>query len=107
MKYPVVVTKRAVRDIDAAVVWWANHRSETQARRWYRGILNSIASLESRPERCPLADEQILAPEKLFELHYGLRRKPTHRALFVIRNETVLVLAVRHVSQDGLRLGDI
>jgi hypothetical protein len=39
-------------------------------------------------------------------LHFGLGSRPTHRAVFTIVNETVVVLTVRHAAQDRLQQSD-
>lgn len=36
---------------------------------------------------------------ELHELHFGLRNKPTHRAVFEIRGDEVIVHSVRHLAQ--------
>jgi hypothetical protein len=59
------------------------------------------------PERCPAAPEQDLLPEGLRQLHYGLSRRPTHRIVFSIENNLVIVLRVRHAFQDSLTAEDI
>lgn len=55
-----------------------------------------------RPLRYPLAWENQFSPEDVRELLFGLGRRPTHRALFVVRSELVYVFAIRHVAQEPL-----
>jgi hypothetical protein len=40
-------------------------------------------------------------------MHYGVGSRPTHRAVFTIADDFVLVLAVRHGAQDQLRPGGL
>jgi plasmid stabilization system protein ParE len=107
MSFAVITTERAARDVEEAAAWWASERSTEQARRWYVGILAAIASLGDAPERCPLATERELLPYELRELHFGLGAKPTHRVLFSIVQDTVIVATVRHAARGPVRPDDL
>ena len=41
------------------------------------------------------------------ELHFVLGSRPTHRAVFTIVHETVVVVTVRHAAQDRLQQSDM
>lgn len=107
MTYAVVVTEKAARELEASAQWWARERSVEQAQRWYAGIRAAIATLAEQPQRCPQAIEQEDFPYALRELYYGLSARPTHRAVFTIVKQTVVVLTVRHVAQDRLHPDDV
>jgi plasmid stabilization system protein ParE len=107
MTYRVLLTDNARRDLEAACNWWARNRSHSQAQRWYAGFAAAIRSLARNPGKCPPAQESERLPYQLRQLNYGVGRRPTHRAVFVIREETVLVLRVRHLAQDQLSVGDM
>ena len=49
-----------------------------------------------------LAPENGSFPMTIRQLPYGLRTKPTHRAIFEIRDDKVYVFAVRHLAQPDL-----
>jgi plasmid stabilization system protein ParE len=98
----VIVTGPASKDIEAAFQWWKANRSTEQAKRWYVHILSAIKSLADSPERCAFAREHDLIPQGLRQLLFGLGRCPTHRVVFAIDEDTVIVFRVRHVSQDSL-----
>jgi plasmid stabilization system protein ParE len=105
--YEVYVTDKAKRQLEDAARWWGENRSAEQAERWYGGFVTEIQSLEKNPGRFPLARENDVFPVALHELHYGLGRKKTHRAIFAIRPERVIVYSVRHVAQRDLTGDDI
>ena len=107
MNYRVELTARAELEIDQAYVWWAENRSAEQAQRWYAGIHAAISDLSASPTRRPLAFENDDVDYELRELHFGLGRLPSHRALFTIRADTIFVLSVRHVAQEPLSVGDL
>ena len=67
MKYRVIFTERAERELEQAAEWWAEHRSVDQARRWYAGFSDVIASLAQNPERCPFAPENGRFPYDIRE----------------------------------------
>jgi hypothetical protein len=46
-------------------------------------------------------------PIEIRELAYGLGRKPTHRALFAIRPDAVIVYAIRHTAQADVTPDDL
>jgi len=107
MRYRVLMTERAKRDLDSACVWWAENRSREQARRWYIGFATAIRSLTRNPQRHPRAPESDGLSFELRQLRYGLGRRRTHRAVFAIREDTVVVLRVRHLAQDDLLPDDV
>ena len=107
MTHRVVLTHRADRELEDAADWWAKHRSTEQAARWYEGFSDAIRSLEENPERCPVAPENGRFPYEIREMHYGLGSRPTHRAVFTIRPDMVLVLTIRHAAQAELTEDDL
>ena len=107
MTYRVIVTRRAERDMHDAAEWWSTNRSPEQANRWLSGIERHLRSLAQTPRRCAAAAESDRFPFELRELHYGPGRRSTHRLLFTIADELVLVLAVRHVAQDRFEPEDL
>jgi plasmid stabilization system protein ParE len=107
MTYEVYVTDKATYQLEAAARWWAQHRSVEQARRWYDGFVAAIRSLAKNPQRFPLARESEAFPIEIRQLVYGLGRKKTHRAVFAIRPDRVVVYAARHLAQDELTPDDL
>ena len=103
----VTLSERACRDIDDAHNWWAENRSTEQADRWYRGLVQRVFALEEAPQRCGLAPENSSFPYEIRQLLFGLRSKPTHRVVFTIRSDQIIVLRVRHVAQGPLRVDEI
>ncbi len=107
MTKPVNLAKRAKAELHSNARWWAEHRSQRQAQRWHDGFIDALESLAENPERCPLARENDRFPYELRELHYGLGSRPTHRAVFTIRPDMVLVLSIRHAAQADLAEDDL
>ncbi len=107
MIHQVVLTDQAHRDLLQACTWWAENRSAEQAERWYDGFAKAILSLATDPERRPLAPESQDLPYEIRQLNYGLGRRPTHRAVFTIRPNMVLILRVRHLAQKPLSPEDV
>jgi plasmid stabilization system protein ParE len=107
MRLQVVLADRAKRQLDSAVRWWAENRSPAQAERWYNGFLKAMQGLSRNPQRCPKSPESPRLLMETRDLYYGLGRRKTHRAVFTIRSDMVLVLAIRHLAQDELTPDDI
>jgi plasmid stabilization system protein ParE len=100
--YEVILTDRALVELDQAHKWWSENRSPQQADRWYIGFVKKLLTLEYNPERYPLATENSFFPHEIRQFNYGLGVKLTHRALFTIRPDTVIVLRIRHLAQKPL-----
>jgi len=105
--YRILITGPAKQDIQSAHDWWAENHSRKIAAQWYSGMRKSIESLSLMPERCPLAPESDLLKTGIRQLHYGLSHRPTHRVIFTIDGSEIVVLAVRHTSQDALSSDDL
>jgi plasmid stabilization system protein ParE len=106
MSYHVRLTTLAESELVSSALWWAEHRSSEQALRWLDGFEAAIRSLAQYPESRPLARESGRYDYSLYQLIYGLGRKPTHRAVFRICGDTVEVLTIRHLAQRDLEPGD-
>lgn len=104
MNYRVRVTSHARRQLSESAVWWAEHRSADQAMRWLVGFEQALAALSENPEKHGLARENGLydLPFQVRQLAYGVGKKPTHRAVFEVRGDTVYVVAIRHLAQRDL-----
>jgi plasmid stabilization system protein ParE len=107
MKYRVVLTSRAERQLYQAALWWAENRDAGQAARWIEGFEAVLGSLSENPERHGVAREDSLFPFPVRQLLYGLGKRPSHRAVFEVRGDEVIVHAIRHVSQRDLTPDDL
>jgi len=99
MNPPVILQREAEEQIVASARWWAKHRSVEQAERWYAAILVAIDSLGETAAQYALARENEHFPYELRQMNFGLGNRPTHRILFTIRPDSVMVLTVRHAAQ--------
>ncbi|HEY3394526.1 MAG TPA: type II toxin-antitoxin system RelE/ParE family toxin [Lacipirellulaceae bacterium] len=107
MKYRVTILPRAQRQLLEQALWWSENRSAEQAFYWLEGFEQALASLIENPERCGVARENDVFGIVLRELHYGLGSKPTHRAVFEVRGDEVIVYTIRHHAQRDLTPSDI
>ena len=102
----VVLSETAQNELESAHHWWATNRSREQADQWYNGFLTVMLRLESSPERYAVAPENDDFPLEIRQLNYGVGRTSTHRAVFTIRANRVIILRVRHLAQEPLAAGD-
>lgn len=107
MSYRVLLTSTASVHLDNLSLWWAEHRSLSEALRWLSLIQKKIATLSEHPDRCPLANESLRFPFDLHELLFGAGPRVTHRILFRIVADTVEVLVIRHVARDKIDPNDM
>ena len=107
MKYRVTIVPHAKRQLLELALWWSKHRSAAQAFDWLEGFEKLLGSLAKSPERHQMARENAVFDRELRELYFGLSKKPTHRAVFEIRESDVIVHSIRHLAQADLTLDDI
>jgi plasmid stabilization system protein ParE len=105
MAFQVEITPIAGATIEQAYRWYREHNPEF-ADHWFRGLMNTIATLQEKPQRCSLAIEHEIFPAEVRQLLYG-KAKNLYRVLFTIRDDTVYALYIRHSSQAPLTLNDI
>jgi plasmid stabilization system protein ParE len=104
MAFQVEITPIAAVQIEQAYQWYRKQNPEF-ADRWFRSLMNAIATLQEKPRRCALAVEHEIFPEEVRQLLHG-RSKNIYRILFTLRDTTVYVLYVRHSSQAPLTPDD-
>ena len=100
MSYKVEITEKAQEETRQALRWIAQHSPE-KAALWHFELMEKVASLENFPARCPLAPETQTHGKEMRYLIYG-----KYRILFIIQDETVYVLRIRHQAQDVLNSND-
>jgi plasmid stabilization system protein ParE len=105
--YRVTILPRAKHQLLEQTLWWSENRSREQAYLWLEGFEKALASLSNNPERCNVARENDAFEITIRELHYGLRHKTTHRAIFNLRNDEVIVYSIRHLAQRDLAPDDL
>lgn len=105
MTFPVEIAPIAEAQIEQAYRWYREGNPEF-ADCWFRGIMNAIATLQEKPQRCTLAVEHEIFPEEVRQLLYN-KAKNIYRVLFTIRDSTVYVLYVRHSARSPLTIDDI
>lgn len=105
MTFRVEITPIAEGEIETAYRWYRDRNPEF-ADRWFRELMNAIATLQEKPRRCVLAIENDVFPEEVRQLLYG-KAKRTYRILFTIRADTIFVLYVRHTAQAPITEDDL
>ncbi|VAW67724.1 hypothetical protein MNBD_GAMMA09-3556 [hydrothermal vent metagenome] len=89
-KYIVEILDNAIVEIENITDYIAED-SVTNALNWYEDITEKIRSLDSMPERCPIADEN---PYFDFEVHCLL--VSDYRVLYRINGNKVEILHIKH-----------
>ncbi|MCL1473607.1 type II toxin-antitoxin system RelE/ParE family toxin [Argonema antarcticum] len=105
MTFQVEITPIAETQIEQAYCWYRERNPEF-ADRWFRGLMNAIATLQEKPRRCAEAVEHEIFTEEVRQLLYG-KSKNIYRVLFTIRDPKVYVLYVRHIAQAPLTVDDL
>lgn len=105
MTFQVEITPIAESQIEKAYQWY-RERNPKFADRWFRELMNAIATLQEKPRRFSLAVEHQIFNEEVRQLLHG-KSKNIYRVLFTIRGNTVYVLYVRHGSQASITAEDL
>jgi plasmid stabilization system protein ParE len=98
MSYFVVLTPRAkhnLRTIRAYIL----KQAPQAAGDWLDRAERAVVSLGHHPERCPLAPESLSFGKPIRQLLFGAGNRGTYRLLFVVADQSVYVLHVRHGSR--------
>ena len=98
----VTISELAWEDIRRNVGWWSENRSEAQAAAWYNDIRATIASLSDLPEQWPLAREASHFSYVIREYHLRASGRATHRIVFSVGDNDVVVIRVVHVKQQDI-----
>jgi len=94
MIYTINVTHSAELEAEQAFQW-LQKRTSTYSIQWFNGLLDTLQSLDHLPNRCSIAPESKHFHEKIYQLRYG-KRPHVYRVLFVIRENNVYILHIRH-----------
>ena len=92
MSYRVVFQTPAERDLEDAYLWIAAHEPEA-ANRWRDRLYLALKSLESDPDRMPLAEENNLVTRELRVYHFG-KLPHVFRVLFFVDGELVRIARI-------------
>lgn len=106
MTYRVTLSRRAERDI-RTIRDWIKARSVSGASRWLDVLEDALLQLPLVAATCVAAVEAVEIGLDLRQRIFKTRRGHPYRLVFLIRNETIQVLAVRGSGQDLLQPDDI
>lgn len=100
MSYQVIIQPTAFAEIEASYRWMCNNSSAEAANNWYYELQDAIASLQEFPNRCMKAPEASVIGREIRQLWIGKRRQ--YRIVFIVQENIVAVLHVRHSRQSYL-----
>ena len=106
MNRQVELTDRAHREMDRTYAWLVSERSLDYAQRWYENMSDAFESLVSDLVTWEEAPEALSTGRDIRQMIVGKKRR-AHRVLFEIRDDRVVVLRIRHVSQDYINPDDL
>ncbi len=103
MAYRVVLADRAKSDAQG-VYQWAIDAAPERGRIWFEELIESLASLNRFPLRCPIAREAEKIGRPIRCLLFGERRN-VYRILYEVdeARKTVRVLHIRHGARNDAK----
>lgn len=99
MRRTVRLTPQFVRKSSAAAVRWASFENGRLPADWGDRLLDRVATLAEFAEGYPLTDFGELITVQVRELAFGFSKRPTHRVFFVVEDDLITVLDIRHVAE--------
>ncbi|MDJ0737501.1 MAG: type II toxin-antitoxin system RelE/ParE family toxin [Nostocaceae cyanobacterium] len=100
MSYQVIIQPTAFQEIETSYRWMCDNLSAEVANNWYYQLQDVIASLKKFPNRCTIAPEAATIGREIRQIWVGKQRK--YRVLFVVEEDIVAILHVRHSRQSYL-----
>lgn len=107
MSYRLLILPQAKADVLRNAEWWARNHSSEQAARWLDTVQSQLETIVDFPESHSVSAENDDFPYEIRDKLLGLGSRPSYRAVFTIRDDTVFVLTVRRSAQDVLRPSDV
>ena len=105
MAFRVLVDPAALVEAEEAFLW-LRQRAPNEAVRWFHGLWKAVDSLQEMPTRCPLSQESLVLRRSIRQLLFG-KPPDVYRILFVVVNDEVRVLRIRHGAKRGLEQPDL
>lgn len=102
MTLRVILTPRAERDRERIYSYTVSQWGKGKAQHWYDGLYAALSSLETLPERHPVAPESAQAGAQTVRQVV----RPPFRILFVIKGRQVHVLHIRHAARLPMGAGE-
>ncbi len=106
MTRDVVLTETAQQQMNAAADWYAEQNPSVAAK-WFNGLIHRLNALAENPEQYSVGRESEFLPVELRQMLYGSGKRITHRILFVIREQRIVVYQIRHVSMQDITTDDL
>ncbi len=106
MSYHVRLTRDAEADLEERITSLAE-RSPEAAQRLNDRFEKALFRLRDFPLSCGLAHEIPRFAEELRHLLFGIHPRRLYRALFTVRGDEVVILAIRAPGEKPVRPGDV
>lgn len=107
MPFRVEIARRAQQDLEALYLWVVA-RAPQQGAAWFNGLERAVLSLETQPERCPVARESLSATAQIRVLLYGRRASVYHVYFYVDqRAQVVRIVHIRRGTMQAPTPGDL
>ena len=90
----VILMPRAESDRDRIYGYTVKHWGKMRAQQWYDKLDAALLTLETLPERCPVAPESEDATQPIRQII-----RPPFRILFRIKKKQVQVIHIRHAAR--------
>ena len=101
MSYDVEILPQALSQIAVTYRWLNENIDAPYASKWYDELQSKVASLQQFHNRCPIALEAREFQQQIRQLLVG-KGQQQYRVLFVVENNQVSIIYVRHSNRPFL-----
>jgi len=105
MMYRVIFQPRALQHLEEQYQYIAKHNPRAAAN-WFNRFVSALEGLSQSPERCAVARESELVGREIRQFLFG-KRAGIRRAFFVIEEDKVRILSIRHSAQSDIPLDEL
>lgn len=104
----IKVQPEAEEDLLRNLLWWAtNHSTQKGALEWHLIVQSQIRLIGSHSESYPPSRENEDFPYEIRDALIGKGKRGSYRAVFTVKDDTIVVLRVLRASQGQLRPVDV
>ena len=101
MRREVFLSVTAEQQMHSTAEWYALQNPEI-AEAWFNGLVAALESVCDNPEQFSFANEAERLGKSFRQMLYGVGQRITHRVLFSVREDRIVVHQIRHVAQDDV-----
>jgi hypothetical protein len=103
----MLISSRAVLDIQRNADWWAAQHSRLQAAEWFYCVYDQLDAIGSSPLSYGLSSENGMFPFEVRDALIGLGNRKSYRAIFGVHEDHLTVYRVLRAAEGTIDAFDL